>query len=68
MDELELRIAALELVLIEVFAWIDPLALEDATHSLRASVQGCGAEERAVRLSALELIADARGRFAGVRA
>jgi hypothetical protein len=63
MEELELRVAALELVLVEVFAWIDPLALEDAMASLKGSLDNCGPEERTVRLGALQIIEEGQGRF-----
>lgn len=67
MDELEMRVTAIELALIEVFAWIDPAALEDATASLRASLPNCDPDDRAVRLDALRLIEDGQRRFRGHR-
>lgn len=63
MDELELRIAAVELFLIEVHAWADPQALDDAERSIRASLDGGDADEKMIRLGAIKLIEDARDRF-----
>jgi hypothetical protein len=66
MDEIELRLAALEMLFIELGAWLDPAALDDAARSIHAGIAGCDPEERAVRSQALELIRDARLRFNGV--
>lgn len=64
MDEIELRIAALELWAIEVGADIDPAALERAAARLRSTVDGAlDADERAVRLGTIKLIEDAQLRF-----
>lgn len=65
MDEIEMRVAALETFCIEVGAWLDPQALDDAARSLRDGLDGAAGDERAVKLQALQLIEDARKRFAG---
>ena len=66
MDELEQRVAALELAFFEVLAWLDPAAIEDATRSIESSLGRVCAEEQSVRLAALALLSDGRQRFAGV--
>lgn len=63
MDELEKRLAALELVIIELGAWLDPAALDDAMRSIAAGVETGCEEEREIRRQALHLLADARKRF-----
>ncbi|PZR36510.1 hypothetical protein [Caulobacter segnis] len=63
MDELEKRLAALELVVIELGAWLDPAAIDDAMRSIAAGIEtGCD-EEREIRRQALHLLQDARRRF-----
>lgn len=63
MDDIEKRLAALEMAFIEIGAWMDPAALEDAARSVRAGLDGCSDDERAVRLHVLDLIKDALERF-----
>ena len=63
-DEIELRVAALELVIIELGAWLDPRALEDAGRSIAAGVGRGDADEDAIRQGAVHLLEDARLRFA----
>lgn len=64
MDEIEKRLAALELVVIELGAWLDPAALDDAIRSIAAGVEAGCDEEREIRRQALHLLQDARRRFA----
>lgn len=65
MDELELRLAALELWAIEVGAWIDPQVLDDAAAAIRDGLdRAIDDDERTIRQGALGLIEDARKRFA----
>ena len=63
MTENERRLAAIEMAIIEVFAWRSPDDLDDASRSIRNGLAGSCAEERSVRLGALALIDDARRRF-----
>lgn len=63
MDELEKRLAALELVIIELGAWLDPAAIDDAMRSIAAGVETGCEEEREIRRQALHLLEDARKRF-----
>jgi hypothetical protein len=63
MDELEKRLAALELVVIEVGAWLDPAALDDAIRSISAGLDGGCDQEREIRLQAIHLLTDARRRY-----
>ncbi|MGH7024170.1 MAG: hypothetical protein ACREEB_11350 [Caulobacteraceae bacterium] len=65
MDEIEQRLAAIELVLIELIPWLDPGAIEDAAASIRAGLtaQVCG-DERTIRLQAISIIEEGRQRFA----
>lgn len=63
MDEIEKRVAALELVVIELGAWLDPAALEDAMRSIASGVDAGCDDEREIRRQALHLLSDARKRF-----
>lgn len=63
MDELERRVAAIETALIEVFAWIDPSALDDAERSIRDGLGRGDGDEDDIRRGAIGLIEDARKRF-----
>lgn len=64
MDELEHRIAALELWAVEVGAWVEPQVLEDAARSIAAGLDtALDDDERTIRRGALDLIEQARGRF-----
>jgi hypothetical protein len=63
MGELELRIAALETAFIELGAWLDPDALDDAERSIRAGLGRGDGDEQTARLGAIQLIDDARKRF-----
>lgn len=64
MDELEKRLAAVELVIIELGAWLDPAALDDAASSITAGIETGCEDEREIRRQALHLLNDARKRFA----
>lgn len=66
MDEIELRLAAIETALIEALGLIDPGALADAARSLRERVAQGDPEpdERAIRLGAAQLLEDAARRWA----
>lgn len=66
MGENEMRLAAVELVLIELLAWIDQEAVKDAHRSIRAGLDRCDDDERAVRLQAMQLLEDGRLRFGGL--
>lgn len=65
MDELELRLAAVETAFIEVMGLIDPGALVDAARSLRERVAQGDPEpdELAIRLGAAQLLEDAARRW-----
>lgn len=65
MTELEMRLAAVETALIEVLGLIDPLALADASRSLRERVAAGDPEpdEKAIRLGAAQLLEDAARRW-----
>lgn len=63
-DELELRIAALETVWIEVGAIIDPSALADGRRAIIAGIATASGDEAAIRHQALVLIRDAQMRYA----
>lgn len=64
MNELELRIAALELLELERLAIMPPEALVQLEVHIKAPMrQEIEAGERAVRTHALQLIDDARRRF-----
>lgn len=66
MDEIEKRLSAIEMVLIEVGAWLEPAVLEDAALSIRAGLEAEIAEEEGdIRRQALSIIEDARRRYAG---
>lgn len=64
MDEIETRLAAVELFLIEVASFLDPAALADAHRSIAGGLEGATAEERTIRMGALGLIEDAQRRWA----
>lgn len=65
MDEIERRIAAVELVLIELVPWIDEDRASDAVAAIRAGLHAniC-THEREIRLQALQLLTDGRRRYA----
>jgi hypothetical protein len=66
MDELELRVAAIETALIEVFAWLPHDALQDAQRSIRGGLTAdITGDEKAIRQGAWQLIEDARKRWTG---
>lgn len=66
MDEIELRVAALELLVIELGAWLPREALLDAARSIQAGLTAApDPDEAAVRQQALQLIEDAVNRFGG---
>lgn len=66
MGELEKRLAAVELLLIEVAPWLAVEALDDAAAAIRAGLHGgpISADEREIRMYALQLLTDDRNRFA----
>lgn len=64
MDEPEKRLAAVELLLIEVVPWLDEGVLHDAATAIRAGMLGdITGEEREIRVYALQLLTDGRRRF-----
>lgn len=64
MDDLERRIAVLELLAIEDLALRPPGHLDQMADSIRAGlVEAIDDDERAVRLGALQMIDDGRRRF-----
>jgi len=70
MDELELRIAALELLAIETFAVMQPGQLRAMEDSIREGLAlkgepGDGSDEQTIRRQALMLIDDGRRRHDG---
>lgn len=68
MDDLELRIAALELLAIEPMAWQDRDDLLGAARSIQSHIDnGCDPEEAAVRRQALPMIEEGLSRFAKLR-
>jgi hypothetical protein len=65
MDELELRIASLELLVTELMPWLDPQALADAKRSIESGLSTVlDGDELAIRAQALDLIELAQKRFA----
>lgn len=58
MDELEARVAALELLLVELMPWIDPQALADARRSIESGIAGAASEEADIRRQAASMIED----------
>lgn len=66
MTETEKRLAAVELALVELAAWIDPANVQDAMRSISAGLNVSVSEEEAeVRLHAIELLKDGLQRFQG---
>lgn len=65
MDEIEMRLAALETAWIETMGLVDGGALVDAARSLRERVAEADLEpdERAIRLAAADLCDDAAKRW-----
>lgn len=63
MDEIEARLAAVELFLIEVGAEIDQSALRLAKERIMGGVVDAPDDEKTVRLAAAGLIEDAERRF-----
>lgn len=64
MDEIELRLGAVETALIEVLGLIDPVALADAARSLRERAPDShDGDEEAQRLGAAQLLEDAARRW-----
>lgn len=57
MDEIEQRLAAVELVLIELIPWLDEGAISNAAASIRAALTDhiCG-DERTIRLQAISMV------------
>jgi uncharacterized protein (DUF2164 family) len=65
MDEIERRLFALEMVVIELGPFLDPQALADARRSIEARIEGATAEEADIRRQASSLLEDAQKRFNG---
>ena len=66
MTETEKRLAAVELALVELAAWIDPANVRDAIRSITAGLNVPVSEEEAeVRLHAVELLKDGLQRYQG---
>lgn len=63
MDEIETRLAALELWAIEVGAFIEPQHLADAHRAISSGLGTASGDERNIRLGALGLIEDAQRRW-----
>lgn len=63
MDELETRVAALELLFVEMGPWGDRQQLIDARASIRAGMSASCQDELTIRSQAVELINDALKRF-----
>lgn len=61
MDELELRIASLELLFIELIPRLNPEVMLDASQSMREGLRlPLSDDERAIRLGAIELVEQGR--------
>ncbi len=66
MTEDEIRLAAVELVLVEIIPWIDPAAVTDAVAAIKAGLDAdIAQDEREIRMQALQLLTDGRQRYAG---
>lgn len=64
MDELEKRLQAVELLLIEVAPWLTDGVLHDAATAIGAGLLGdITDEEREIRMYAIQLLTDGRRRF-----
>lgn len=64
MDELEKRLLAVELLLIEVAPWLAEGALHDAATAIRAGLHAdLTDDEREVRMYAIQLLTDGKRRF-----
>lgn len=64
MSDEERRLAAVELALSELAAWIDPQVVEDATAAIKAGLHVQVSEDEAeIRLQAMALLADGLRRF-----
>ncbi len=64
MDELERRLAAVELLLVDLAPWIDASAIEDTAATIRSELRlPMTADEAEIRLQALQLLTDGRKRF-----
>lgn len=65
MDELEKRLAAVELLLVEVSPWLAVSALDDAAAAIRAGLHmvPISRDEREIRMQALQLLTDGRRRL-----
>lgn len=64
MTETEKRLAAVELALVELAAWMDPENVRDAMRSITAGLKVRVSEEEAeVRLQAVELLKEGLQRF-----
>lgn len=66
MTETEKSLAAVELALVELAAWINPANVQDALRSISAGLKVPVSEEEAeVRLQAIELLKEGLQRFHG---
>lgn len=64
MTELEKRIAAVELLLVEVVPWIDLDVARDAAAAIKTGLYAdITADEAEIRFQAIELLTDGRRRF-----
>lgn len=64
MEELEKRLLAVELLLIEVAPWLAEGVLHDAATAIRAGLHGdITDDEREARMYAIQLLTDGKGRF-----
>lgn len=65
MDEIEKRLAAVELLLIEVSPWLQASVLEDAAAAIRAGLNmgAMSQDEVEIRSHALQLLTDGRQRY-----
>jgi len=62
----EMRLAALELVIIELTPWLDQGAVSNAMASIKAGLEpDIGTDERTIRRQALQILEDGQRRFQG---
>lgn len=60
-----MRLAALELLLIEILPWVDRSVIDDAERAIGADMESGDRDEQAIRRHALALIEDGRKRYEG---
>jgi len=69
MNEQEKRLAAVELALVEIVAWIDADKIADAAAAIKSGLFAEVSEDEAeIRLQAIELLTDGKRRFEPVSA